>query len=868
MANTDSPSQTHLFPPPASPPRGEVGGGTFRTTYGSVNPEMTSSMPSALPTGALTLRIHGQVQGVGFRPFVYRLATRLKLTGWVQNLSGEVAVWIEGHEDSIAAFQTAVIHEAPPLAKPTLGAVQRVEPHPWTAFVIRSSHAAEQPDIHIPPDYFTCDDCLAELRDPTARRFRYPFINCTQCGPRYTLIRALPYDRPNTTLAAFPLCADCRCEYENPADRRFHAQPLACPVCGPQVTFRWAHEEPSARLLSEVALQATVAALRAGHIVAAKGVGGYHLLCDARHSEAVQRLRVRKHRPDKPFAVMFPQQGEDGLAGLREFIELDDITAQQLRDPMRPIVLATKRTTSTLAPAIAPGLQEIGVFLPYSPLHHLLLSDFNGPLVATSGNLSGEPVITDESLAELRLSNVADAFLHHNRPIERPADDAVYRVLVGKARPLRIGRGNAPLEWSLPHALAHPILAVGGSMKVTVALAWEKRLVMSPHIGDLDSPRGRTVFQQVTADLQRLYGVTANTLICDAHPDYASTRWAKRQGLPVKTVYHHLAHASALAAEYPTVTRWLMFTWDGVGWGMDGTIWGGETLWGRPGAWVRVASLRPFYLPGGDAAGRQPWRAAAALCWEAGLDWHPDPAWVSDWPLAQQAWLKKLNCPSSSAVGRLCDAAATLITGLHHTSFEGQAPMQLEALAHTVNDAALAEAGLPDLPMPLVYSPLPPPPRGGRWEGGLSESTDAKAPPLCRMDWSVLLPILRNHRIPPAHRARWFHQMLIHSVVHQIMYFQMNQRIEFEAVGLTGGVFQNRLLSDGIAARLSALGVPVYLPTRFPCNDGGLSVGQVIEATAPMEAAADATAMEKSPLPPPPAGGRPEGGIDIVEYRS
>ncbi len=593
---------------------------------------------------ARRLRVRGRVQGVGFRPFVYRLAHRFKLTGWVQNCSGEVVIHIQGESVILDAFQQALIDEAPPLARPNLEDIQTVPFESHSEFAIQTSASHGEPDIHVPPDAFTCDDCLAELQDPLGRRYRYPFINCTQCGPRYTLICALPYDRPNTTLADFPLCPACGSEYQNPLDRRFHAQPLACGQCGPQVTFSTVGNDTSQ---GEQALADCITALKAGHIVAVKGVGGYHLLCDATNELTVQRLRQRKHRPDKPLAVMFPQRGIDGLDSVRAYTDLAPAAEQQLRDPMRPIVLAPKRDATELAPNLAPQLNELGVFLPYSPLHHLILGDFQKPLVATSGNISGEPVITDNQQATTRLEKVADAFLHHNRPIRRPADDPVYRVIAGMARPLRLGRGNAPLEFSLATPLREPLLALGGHMKVTVALAWSNRVVVSPHIGDLDSPRGLAVLEQVCHDLQQLYGVTARRFVCDAHPNFVSARWANAEGLPLTKIFHHHAHAAALAGEFASVKEWLIFAWDGVGFGPDGTLWGGETLWGQPGRWRRLASLRPFRLAGGDRAGREPWRSAAALCWETGVD-APAPA---GWEFAYQAWQQGLNSPVSSAVG-------------------------------------------------------------------------------------------------------------------------------------------------------------------------------------------------------------------------
>ncbi|MEO8332969.1 MAG: carbamoyltransferase HypF, partial [Gallionella sp.] len=563
----------------------------------------------------------GRVQGVGYRAFVFNLAERFGLSGVVQNLTGEVLIEAQGEAAVLDAFAAALVSAAPPLARPQVISCQPIPLRESDGFEILLSAVAAQPNIHIPPDNYLCDDCRREMLDPRDARYRYPFINCTQCGPRYTLITRMPYDRPNTTMADFALCAACRAEYEDPRNRRFHAQPLACPVCGPHLSFVAAHERAHEYIGGDAALAACVAALRRGEIVAVKGIGGYHLMCDALNPAAIARLRASKHRPHKPLAVMFPWQGEDGLQHVRAELQLDAVTQAALCDVSRPIVLIPRRTDSTLPDSIAPGLREIGVMLPYSPLHHLLLESFGQPLVATSGNVSGEPVLTDNAEVEARLGKVAQAFLHHNRPIARPADDSVLRVISGKPRLLRAGRGIAPLEFDLPFTFPEPLLAVGGHMKNAIALGWGNRAVLSPHIADLDAPRSLEIFEQVIADLQQLYGVTAQGIVCDAHHGYASSRWAAKQGLPLRRVYHHHAHASALAFEGSLDKTWLTFTWDGVGLGEDGTLWGGEALHGKAGAWQRVASFKPFHLPGGERAGREPWRSAAALCWESGLDW-------------------------------------------------------------------------------------------------------------------------------------------------------------------------------------------------------------------------------------------------------
>jgi hydrogenase maturation protein HypF len=742
------------------------------------------------------ITISGRVQGVGFRPFVYRLAHELELAGWVLNAAGVVEVEIHGPEQRLAEFARRVIADAPPLARPELLNNDPVSVRSAERFEIRHSEDGGKPDIHVPPDQFLCADCIAEMSDPAERRYRYPFINCTQCGPRYTIIRALPYDRPNTTLAGFPLCPECHAEYTDPLDRRFHAQPLACPVCGPCLTFRQGERVVDG---NEAALAETLKVIRGGGVVAIRGVGGYHLVCRAADPVAVQRLRQRKHRPDKPLALMLPMRGADGLDAARELAELEPDVAARLADPERPIVLARLRAGADLAPGIAPGLAEVGLMLPYAPLHRLLLDELDAPIVATSGNLSGEPVLTDPDDAEARLGSVADAFLHHNRPIQRPADDPVWRLVAGRVRPIRLGRGNAPLELELPIELERPMLAVGAFLKNTVALAWGRRVVISPHIGELASPRAVEVFEQVVDDLQALYGVTAERLACDAHPDFPNSRWARHSGLPLQPVFHHEAHASALAGEFDALDEdLLVLAWDGVGYGRDGTLWGGETLLGRPGAWSRVASLRPFRLPGGDKAVRQPWRSAQSIAWHAGFDW-PDAPDVD--PLLQHAWTEGLASPWTSAAGRLFDAAACLAGLGQESSYEGQGPSRLEALAADGKPCAVPEIALRDD------------------ENGLP-----------RADWAELMAWMADPSIAPADRALGFHVALAELIGRLTAVLAIERGIQ--RVGLTGGVFQNALLTERAIAAIERAGATALVPEQIPVNDAGIAYGQIIE-TAP-----------------------------------
>lgn len=738
--------------------------------------------------------LSGHVQGVGFRPFVYRLAKQHGLTGHVRNQLGEVEVVATGPAAELIRFERDLVDRSPPLSKPAIDSVDVIEYEHFDAFEISESAVGDTPRIFVPQDFFMCDDCRAEMHDPGDRRYGYPFVNCTQCGPRYTLIEALPYDRPNTSMAAFPLCPDCEKEYRDPADRRFHAEPVACPACGPQLEF---HNKKDGFLVTrEEALEEALEKLRHGHIIAVKGIGGYHLMCDARDYTVVDELRWRKHRPAKPLAVMFPLEGEDGLDRVRQYADLTTGEEALLSSPSRPIVLVSKNGNNDLARNVAPGLAELGVFLPYSPLHTLLLNRFDAPLVATSANISGEPVLTDNDEVESRIGNVADAFLHHNRPIVRPADDPVYRRVGGAMRPIRIGRGCAPVETGLPWSQDVPTLAVGGHMKGTVALSWDDRVVVSPHIGEMDSPRSLAVFEQVAKDLQELYGVTAERIVCDAHPGYTTHRWARRQDLPVNVVWHHAAHASALAAELESDERQLVFTWDGVGLGEDGTLWGGEALLGRPGEWQRVCSLRTFRLPGGDKAGREPWRSAAAMHWACDKQWAACPDIDG---LAYAAWRKDINCVETSAVGRVFDAAAALVLGRTHVSFEAEGPMHLEALCKE----AAAPVALPQMKDDE-----------GTW----------------RADWRPLLRLLADGSFRQSARAEIFHASMAHLVLEQARAVREERGVSI--VGLSGGVFQNRVLTDQVIALLRGAGFEVLLPSILPVNDAGLSFGQAAEMAA------------------------------------
>ncbi len=736
--------------------------------------------------------ITGQVQGVGFRPFIYRLAQQYHLLGWVQNLSGQVAIHLQGLETAINCFEHDLIHHAPPLARPQI--LTKIATFPLNAatFQILPSDATLETQVHVPPDYFTCDDCLRELHDPQNRRYHYPFINCTQCGPRYTLIHRLPYDRPYTSMADFPLCPECEREYHDPTDRRFHAQPIACPNCGPKLQF---YQIDGKQYEAEAALTATITALHEGKIVAIKGIGGYHLVCDAQNDETILRLRAKKPRLHKPLAVMLPINFAE--TSPIQPIELTEAEKQQLYHPSRPIVLAKKIGTS-LSKHLAPHLAELGVMLPYSPLHHLLLSEFQTPLVMTSANRSGEPVLTNNQEVEQRLGHVATAFLHHNRPIVRPADDSVFKTIFRQPRPVRLGRGHAPLEWSLPVTLPYPILAVGAHLKNTIALAWKNRAVISPHIGDLSSPRSVDVFAQVIEDFQKLYAVRAEKILIDPHPQFNNTRWAKQTLLPTEPIWHHHAHASALSGEFPDLKQWLIFTWDGIGLGADGTLWGGETLYGEPGAWQRVGRVRPFRLLGGEKSSRELWRSALSICFETQYAWQPPLELPFE--LLQHAWQKNLNCPQTTAVGRLFDAAASWLNLLQEASFEGQAGAYLETLCE-VNNESFCEL-----------------------------SVEHNSLDLFEINWKNLLNPLLDENLSQSHRASLFHNSLAHAMVNQFLAITAEKPVQ--QIGLCGGVFQNRYLTERVIQLFEKIGKKIYLMKRLPCNDASICFGQVIEYAA------------------------------------
>ena len=749
---------------------------------------------SAVAATRLAVRVEGVVQGVGFRPFVFRLAEQHGLKGFVRNDVHGVEIEVEGPRDELERFVAGLAERAPPLARVLHVACREVPAAGGAGFAIVASDAGGDPDALVAADAATCPDCLAELLDPADRRHRYPFVNCTNCGPRFTIVRGVPYDRPQTTMAPFAMCAACAAEYEDPRDRRFHAQPNACPDCGPVATLEGAEARPR-----EDAVAAAARLLRAGAIVAVKGLGGYHLACRADDERAVARLRARKHREDKPFALMVA-----GVAEARALVELDAAAEALLTSPARPIVLAPRVATAPVAAAVAPGLGELGVMLAYTPLHHLLLLDAGCALVLTSGNVSDEPIAYTDDDARSRLAGIADAWLTHDRAIHTRTDDSVVRSLgTHPRRPqvLRRSRGMVPEALALPIACAEPVLACGAELKSTFCVARGARAWVSHHIGDLRTAETLRAYREGVAHFETLFDVGPGVVAHDLHPDYLSTAYAlEREGVRHVGVQHHHAHLAAVLAEHGETAPAVGAIFDGAGYGPDGTVWGGELLLGDLTAFTRVGHLHPVALPGGDRAAREPWRMACAWLVATG-DQEPavPPALrgaVDDarWRAVARMARTGFAAPQTTSAGRLFDAVAALCGIRAVVHYEGQAAIELEAAADPAERGAYAMDGLdPRAAIAAI-------------------AADVAA------------------GVPPGVVSARFHRGLARATAAACV--RAAERGGTGLVVLGGGVFHNRLLAAATVTLLERAGLRVLTAQRLPAGDGGIAFGQAAVAAA------------------------------------
>ncbi len=760
----------------------------------------------------LRLRVTGLVQGVGFRPHVHRLATELGLAGHVGNDTEGVFIEIEGDGASTDEFVARLGSDAPRAARIASVETARITPTGEAAFAIVESKDNGKVRTFVSPDIATCADCLAELFDPSDRRARYPFINCTNCGPRFTITISLPYDRPNTTMRAFAMCDACASEYHDAEDRRFHAQPVACAQCGPRLSFEHGDGDGSVQG-SDPAVAAAQAALVRGEIVAVKGLGGYHLACDARSDAAVGRLRARKHRFEKPFAVMVGDY--EAAAALAH---LDQAEGDLLTSAERPIVLVRRRSDAPVSALVAPGNPRLGVLLPYTPLHHLLFAPVPGAdpevpvptaLVMTSGNLTDEPICYEDDDARRRLGSIADAWLLHDRPIHVPCDDSVLEVdpATGRELPLRRSRGYAPLPVRLPFSAA-PTLAVGGELKNAFCLAAGRDAFMSQHIGDMGSVETWAAFERSTRQLSGLYDIRAAQLSADLHPGYQTRRWAhESSAVPVAEVQHHHAHIASVMAEHGVAPgrRVIGMAFDGTGFGTDGTIWGGEVLVAGYDGFIRVGHLRQVPLPGGDAAIRRPCRAALAHLWAAGIAWADDlPAVAAMAPEERAVLVRQLEggtgCVPTSSMGRLFDAVASLLGLRHEATYEAQAAMELQWAAEE------AVASAPPLPYRFDL-------RGDELDPS----------PVLR----ALVADLRRGAGTSA-MAAGFHAAVAR-LIGDVAALE-HARTGIDVVALSGGVFQNALLLGLARRELEARHLEVLTHRAVPPNDGGLALGQAAVA--------------------------------------
>jgi hydrogenase maturation protein HypF len=844
--------------------------------------------------------IRGAVQGVGFRPFIFRLATEIGIDGWVRNTPQGVIIEAEGRDETIDEFLRRIDPERPPRASIRSMEHSRLDPLGLDGFTILPSDMSGSVSAPVLPDIAACPDCLREMSDPADRRYLYPFTNCTNCGPRFSIILSLPYDRPRTTMKGFTMCPDCEREYLDPLDRRFHAQPIACPACGPQLGLL----DARGRAVNERhdALLAAAAAIRSGMVVAVKGLGGFHLVVNASDGEAVERLRSRKHREEKPFALMYPSIGR-----VSRDCEISPAERGLLLSPEAPIVLLERRRPDTdpgsrprrgrdpstpaadgtgspgaPAPSVAPGNPYLGVMLPYTPLHHLLLRELDLPVVATSGNLSDEPICIDEREALRRLGGIADFFLVHNRPIRRHVDDSIVRVVAGRPMLLRRARGFAPSpifigtggppDGSPPgngsdrtggaSGGGHPrdtsaagegaqaagtpsrrYLAVGAHLKNAIAIGSGESAFVSQHIGDLETEESFRAFRDTIDSFRELYDSPHDTVVCDMHPGYLSTQYARGGTAPVVGVQHHHAHVCACMADNGLTGTVLGVSWDGTGYGPDGTVWGGEFLLTDGAAFRRVATFRKFPLPGGEAAVREPGRAAVGLLWTIygdGVFSREELAPLRDLPVPEREVLRRMlgrriNSPLTTSAGRLFDGVAGLIGLRRRSSFEGQAAMELEFIAGRPDTAEgefaaegdRAAEGVPAAdgePAPEGLYPFGIEDKSRYHDDTASVAGDGRYAAGLEIDWgpmvaSIVADMARGTL--PREISRRFHNTLVEMIL------EIARRTGRDRVLLTGGCFQNRYLAERAIARLGRAGFIPFWHRDVPPNDGGIALGQL-----------------------------------------
>jgi hydrogenase maturation protein HypF len=754
------------------------------------------------------VRVEGIVQGVGFRPFVYSLATGLGLGGLVGNDVDGVFAEVEGPPSAVKKFLVSLERDAPPLARIERVTATAIAPEGATGFEIVASGPAGLNRTLIAPDTAPCEDCLNELFDPADRRFGYPFINCTNCGPRFTIVRDVPYDRPLTTMAGFTMCEQCAAEYHDPADRRFHAQPTCCPACGPQLRLLG----PEGSTLPGEPLETAAGLLRTGQVLAVKGLGGYHLAADAASEPAVAQLRARKHREDKPFAVLAADPAE-----ARRLCEVDTAAASLLTSPARPIVLLPRLPHADIANATAPGNRRLGIMLPYTPLHHLLIRALGRPIVLTSGNVSDEPIAYRDADALARLGDIADAFLTHDRPIFIRTDDSVTSPFRSRPMVIRRSRGYVPEPIRVHRKFPHPVLACGAELKNTFCLAKEHHAVVSHHIGDLENAETLRSFTEGIAHFRRLFDIEPQIVAYDLHPEYLSTKYAlELDDVDLVGVQHHHAHIASCLADNGMDGPVIGVAFDGTGYGTDGTIWGGEFLIATLAEADRAGHLGTVPMPGGQAAIKQPWRMAAAYL-DAAYAGNPSDRLAvvrrnqASWPAVVSMARKGVNSPLTSSAGRLFDAVASILDVRDTINYEGQAAIELEQLA-TQGDAVPAGAT---------------PAEVGWYRAGVSSHSTFVING-CDLVRAVAEDVAAGVRREVA--AARFHNGVAAAI--EAGCALLRERHGLGTVALSGGVFQNLLLLHGTVARLEARGFQVLTHSRVPCNDGGISLGQAVAAAA------------------------------------